>query len=127
MSVQHILGDEQSVADIIEMLNEAGLNVTYDNHVVSAIWQKACVNGVMNPTCTILDCTIGELFGTEAGLNLVQGFSKNLLLLLSLRQMELTKKLFGNMLLMPRRRLPITIHLCTRIWSNMVERQKLII
>ncbi|WP_421458781.1 2-dehydropantoate 2-reductase [Streptococcus suis] len=27
MSVQHILGDEQSVADIIEMLNEAGLNL----------------------------------------------------------------------------------------------------
>ena len=76
ISVQHILGDEQSVADIIEMLNEAGLNVTYDNHVVSAIWQKACVNGVMNPTCTILDCTIGELFGTEAGLNLVQGIFK---------------------------------------------------
>ncbi len=57
ISVQHILGDEQSVADIIEMLDEAGLNV-------------------MNPTCTILDCTIGELFGTEAGLNLVQGIFK---------------------------------------------------
>lgn len=76
ISVQNMVGDGQSVADMIAMFNEAGLNATYDDHVINAIWQKACVNGTMNPTCTILNCTIGELFGTEGGLNLVQGIFK---------------------------------------------------
>lgn len=70
--LQHMQGDRESVAPIVEMFNQAGLNATYDDNVIESIWRKACVNGVMNPTCTILDCTIGELFGTEAGLNLVQ-------------------------------------------------------
>ncbi|HEL2402183.1 TPA: 2-dehydropantoate 2-reductase [Streptococcus suis] len=76
ISVQNMVGDGQAVADMIAMFNEAGLNATYDDHVINAIWQKACVNGTMNPTCTILNCTIGELFGTEGGLNLVQGIFK---------------------------------------------------
>ncbi|HFI0253763.1 TPA: 2-dehydropantoate 2-reductase [Streptococcus suis] len=76
ISVQNMVGDSQSVADMIAMFNEAGLNATYDDHVIKAIWQKACVNGTMNPTCTVLNCTIGELFGTEGGLNLVQGIFK---------------------------------------------------
>ncbi len=76
LSVQNLVGNGQSAAEIIEMFNQAGLNATYDEQVIGAIWQKACVNGVMNPTCTILDCTIGELFGTEGGLNLVQGIFK---------------------------------------------------
>ncbi|WP_394404720.1 2-dehydropantoate 2-reductase [Streptococcus sp. 20-1249] len=70
--VQNMVGDGQSVVDIIDMFNQAGLNASYDDNVIEAIWRKACVNGVMNPTCAVLDCTIGELFGTEAGLNLVK-------------------------------------------------------
>lgn len=76
LAVQSMVDDSQSVASIIDMFNEAGLNASYDPHVIGAIWQKACVNGVMNPTCTILNCSIGELFGTEGGLNLVQGIFK---------------------------------------------------
>ncbi|HEL1584346.1 TPA: 2-dehydropantoate 2-reductase [Streptococcus suis] len=76
VSVQNMVGDSQSVEGIIAMFNEAGLNASYDEHVINAIWQKACVNGTMNPTCTVLDCTIGELFGTEGGLNLVEGIFK---------------------------------------------------
>ncbi|HFI0035715.1 TPA: 2-dehydropantoate 2-reductase [Streptococcus suis] len=76
IAVQNMVGDSQSVAAIIDMFNEAGLNAAYDDHVINAIWQKACVNGTMNPTCTVLNCTIGELFGTEGGLNLVQGIFK---------------------------------------------------
>ncbi|NQJ21997.1 2-dehydropantoate 2-reductase [Streptococcus suis] len=76
IAVQNMVGDSQSVEGIVDMFNEAGLNATYDDHVINAIWQKACVNGTMNPTCTVLNCTIGELFGTEGGLNLVQGIFK---------------------------------------------------
>lgn len=76
LSLQNMSGDGESVSEIIDMFNEAGLHAKYDDHVIRAIWQKACVNGTMNPTCTVLDCTIGELFGTEAGLNIVQGIFK---------------------------------------------------
>ena len=76
ISLQNMVGDGQSAQAIVELFNEAGLNASYDDNVIEAIWRKACVNGVMNPTCTITDCTIGELFGTEAGLNLVQGIFK---------------------------------------------------
>lgn len=76
IAVQNMVGDSQSVEGIVDMFNEAGLNATYDDHVINAIWQKACVNGTMNPICTVLNCTIGELFGTEGGLNLVQGIFK---------------------------------------------------
>ncbi|HFH9922709.1 TPA: 2-dehydropantoate 2-reductase [Streptococcus suis] len=74
--LQNMSGDGQAVAHIVDMFNQAGLNATYDENVIESIWRKACVNGVMNPTCTIMDCTIGELFGTEGGLNLVQGIFK---------------------------------------------------
>lgn len=76
IAVQNMVGDSHSVVGIVDIFNEAGLNATYDDHVINAIWQKACVNGTMNPTCTVLNCTIGELFGTEGGLNLVQGIFK---------------------------------------------------
>ncbi|MCK4027242.1 2-dehydropantoate 2-reductase [Streptococcus suis] len=76
ISLQDLTGQVAAVAPIVEMFNQAGLKAQYDENVIQAIWQKACVNGTMNPTCTILDCTIGELFGTESGLNLVQGIFK---------------------------------------------------
>lgn len=74
--LQNMIGDGQSAEAIVTMFNQAGLNATYDDNVIEAIWRKTCVNGVMNPTCTIMDCTIGELFGTEGGFNLVQGIFK---------------------------------------------------
>lgn len=49
IAVQNMVGDSQSVEGIVDMFNEAGLNATYDDHVINAIWQKACVNGTMNP------------------------------------------------------------------------------
>lgn len=48
----------QKIADI---LNQAHLNATISNDVFKAIWSKATLNSVLNPLCTILDKTIGEL------------------------------------------------------------------
>lgn len=58
--------------DITALLNEAKLNATYDENVLPSIWRKACVNGTMNSTCALLDCTIGEFFATETGVELVK-------------------------------------------------------
>ncbi|KGR72535.1 2-dehydropantoate 2-reductase [Streptococcus phocae subsp. phocae] len=64
--------NKESGLQVTDMLNEAHLNATYDENVVPNIWRKACVNGTMNSTCALLDCTIGELFASEDGLKMVK-------------------------------------------------------
>lgn len=58
--------------EIVAMLNDAGLNVTYDDDVLPSIWRKACVNGTMNSTCALQDCTIGEFFASEEAKDVVK-------------------------------------------------------
>lgn len=53
--------------EVEALLNQAGLNATYDEEVFKAIWTKACVNGTMNSTCALTDCTIAEFFSSEEG------------------------------------------------------------
>ena len=62
---------EKEAMVFVDLLNEAGLKVTYDEDVVPSIWRKACVNGTMNSTCALLDCTIGEFFASEEALRVV--------------------------------------------------------
>ena len=62
---------EKEAMVFVDLLNEASLKVTYDEDVVPSIWRKACVNGTMNSTCALLDCTIGEFFASEEALRVV--------------------------------------------------------
>ncbi|MCT1796176.1 2-dehydropantoate 2-reductase [Helcococcus kunzii] len=64
-------GKEEAL-EIVYMMNEAGLNVTYDEDVLPSIWRKACVNGTMNSTCALQDCTIGEFFASEEAKSVVK-------------------------------------------------------
>lgn len=65
---------------IVDVMNEANLNVEYDEDVYPSIWRKACVNGTMNSTCALLDATIGEFFSSETAeevvLNIINEFVK---------------------------------------------------
>lgn len=65
---------------IVQVMNEANLNVEYDEDVFPSIWRKACVNGTMNSTCALLDATIGEFFASETAkdivLNIIHEFVK---------------------------------------------------
>lgn len=56
---------------VAELLDEAGLNASYNEDVMPLIWRKASVNGTMNSTCALLDCKIEQLFSSEAGLKIV--------------------------------------------------------
>ncbi len=62
----------ESSREIVDVMNKAGLNVIYDEDVLPSIWRKACVNGTMNSTCALCDCTIGEFFATEDALHTVR-------------------------------------------------------
>lgn len=57
---------------IVDVMNEANLNVEYDEDVFPSIWRKACVNGSMNSTCALLDCNIKEFFKSESGKTIVK-------------------------------------------------------
>ncbi|WP_025730122.1 2-dehydropantoate 2-reductase [Atopobacter phocae] len=72
VNIQSLAANGKARAEeIVDVMNQAELNVTYDDDVIPSIWRKACVNGTMNSTCALLDCTIGELFASESGQALV--------------------------------------------------------
>ncbi|UEX90280.1 ketopantoate reductase family protein [Staphylococcus ratti] len=45
---------------IVEMFNHAHLNAYISDNVIQTVWEKATLNSVLNPLCTILDKTIFE-------------------------------------------------------------------
>lgn len=49
---------KESALEIVEILQDAGLNGVYSEDVHFTTWRKACVNGTMNSLSTILDATI---------------------------------------------------------------------
>ena len=53
-------GQQDSATEIIEVLNQGGLNASYSDNIVSSIYRKACVNGTMNGLCTILDSNMAS-------------------------------------------------------------------
>ncbi|WP_426709701.1 2-dehydropantoate 2-reductase [Cetobacterium sp. SF1] len=61
---------------IVEALNKADLNCTLSTNVTESIWKKACVNGALNGTCTLLECNIKEFGGLEGSGTLIREIIK---------------------------------------------------
>lgn len=73
INLQSVLSaGEANAREVVEILNDAKLYATYDSDVLPSIWRKACVNGTMNSNCAVLDCTIGELFASQDGQDIVK-------------------------------------------------------
>lgn len=66
IDLQNIGGNEASGKKISSLLDEAGLDSSYDEDVMYAIWRKVMVNGTMNSTSALLECTIGEFFSSDS-------------------------------------------------------------
>lgn len=58
-------GGKEAALEVVKVLNEAGLNGIYSENVMYSIWRKACVNGTLNGTCTILDANIASFGATS--------------------------------------------------------------
>lgn len=56
---------KESALEIVDILQDAGLNGVYSENVHFTTWRKACVNGTMNSLSTILDGTIEEVINTS--------------------------------------------------------------
>lgn len=56
---------KEGALEVVKTLNNAGLNCKYSKDVMYSIWRKACVNGTLNGTCTILDANIASFGATS--------------------------------------------------------------
>lgn len=65
--------NEEAAREIVKVLADAGLNGIYSMNVKFSIWRKACVNGAMNATCSLLDANLGEVFDTKEARPIVEG------------------------------------------------------
>lgn len=59
--------------DFAPLLSQAGLNATYTDDVLRAIWTKALINGSMNATCALLDANLNQILSVPAGAVLIKG------------------------------------------------------
>ena len=50
----------EKTLEIIERLNQAGLNLNYSDNTYQSIWHKAGLNCVLNTYCTLIDCNINQ-------------------------------------------------------------------
>ncbi|SFK57108.1 ketopantoate reductase [Marinilactibacillus piezotolerans] len=69
-------GGEEKAKEIVKVLEEAGLNGVYSENVKFSIWRKACVNGALNATCSLLDATLGEMFETDQAISITEKIVK---------------------------------------------------
>lgn len=61
LEIQNIDPEMKECAkQVCDIFNDARLNAIYSENVLLSIWRKACVNGAINSSCTILDCNIKQ-------------------------------------------------------------------
>lgn len=54
------------------LLTQAGLEASYTEDVLRAIWTKAMVNGTMNASSALLDANLAQVFASPSGVALVR-------------------------------------------------------
>ncbi len=64
---------KESTLEMVDILQDAGLNGVYSEDVHFTTWRKACVNGTMNALSSILDATIGEIISTSTIDSMLEG------------------------------------------------------
>ena len=62
--------------EIVNVLNSGGLNASYSENILFAIYKKACVNGTMNGLCTILMSNMYEFGSTTPAHMIVENIVK---------------------------------------------------
>ncbi len=51
---------EEFAHQLVDIFNKADLKARYSSDVLVSIWKKACVNGVLNAICALLDCNLSQ-------------------------------------------------------------------
>lgn len=62
---------KDAALEVVDLLQDAGLNGVYSENVTFTTWRKACVNGTMNALCALLDANIAEVFASSTADNML--------------------------------------------------------
>lgn len=62
---------KEATLEIVEMMQNVGLNGVYSDDVHFTTWRKACVNGTMNALSALLDANIQEVFDSSQSQTLI--------------------------------------------------------
>ncbi len=92
IDMQNIGGNEEEGRKIANILNEANLNVTYNEDVMKAIWRKLMVNGTLNSFSTLLECKVGEFFSLDSHAEIVDELISEFIEVAKADGVELDKK-----------------------------------
>lgn len=63
---------------IIDIMSKSGLNATVSEHAEKRVWDKLVINANYNVLCATTGLKIGTLMGQEAGVQLMEGITKEL-------------------------------------------------
>ncbi|MFC5281619.1 2-dehydropantoate 2-reductase [Arcanobacterium canis] len=67
--MKNLVDQEKAVEkahEVAKILSDAGLNASYSQDILYAIYKKACVNGTMNGLCTLLSSNMADFGQTRA-------------------------------------------------------------
>lgn len=74
LTIQALSDEDRAFGEeVTNLFNQAELKASYTSDVVEAIWKKAMINGSVNATCALLDCTLGQLLESPTGMTIVRG------------------------------------------------------
>ena len=59
---------------IVDLLNSAGFEAHYSEHVMQEIYKKACANGSTNAICTLLEANLNTFGNTSCAESIVRSF-----------------------------------------------------
>ena len=82
----------EDAKEVVDVLNSGGLNATYSENILFAIYKKACVNGTMNGLCTILDSNMADFGETTTAHKIVEAIVTEFSLVAKNENVELNVK-----------------------------------
>jgi 2-dehydropantoate 2-reductase len=62
--------ESETLKQLVDTLNLAGMNVTVSKDVIKTIWSKVAFNSALNPLCALMESTVGQV-GSYGEINIV--------------------------------------------------------
>lgn len=91
--------DQTFAAQMLNTLNQAGLNAEVSRNVLLSIWKKAAFNSAMNAYCALLDCNVSGFGKLPGALDMVESVVKEFVQVAENQQIPLTAEMVMNIVM----------------------------
>lgn len=88
--------DAIMAAQVLNTLNDAGMNAEISANVLLSIWKKAAFNSVMNTYCALLDCNVGGFGKRPGALAMAESVVREFVQVAASQQIPLTVEMVMN-------------------------------